>query len=338
MMPETLNLKKTVLINIFLLFCLFLGACAINGSIFHNTHQAHISNDFVIVKTTAKDTFSSLAAYYLKDPNKGWLIAEFNRITTLLPGQELIIPLSPFNKGGLKAEGYQTVPVLVYHNFSKKKSDKTAVGKDDFDAQMKYLKQNGYHVISMDQLLDFIDYKEQLPKKSIVITFDDAWGSIFDIALPILIKYGFTATFFIYTDFIGGGKAMSWKQIETLSKIGFDIQCQTKSHRNLAVPKKNESMKEYLNSIETEINYPKKLIKKKLNIECKYLAYPYGETKNLVIALLKKHGYRAAFTVDRKPNPFFIDKYRISRSVIYGSYNMEQFKSNLSVFHKNELK
>jgi peptidoglycan/xylan/chitin deacetylase (PgdA/CDA1 family) len=337
-MPETANIKKTALINIFPLILLLLSGCAFNGSIFHHTHQARVFNDFVIVKTTAQDTFSSLAADYLNDPDKGWRIAEFNRMTTIIPGQELIIPLSPFNKGGLKVSGYQTVPVLVYHNFSKKRDDKTAVGQDDFEAQMKYLKQNNYHVVSIDQLLDFIDYKEPLPEKSIVITFDDAWRSIFDIALPILIKYGFTATFFIYTDFIGGGKAMSWKQIETLSKIGFDIQCQTKTHRNLAVPKKNESFKEYFKSIEMEISYPKKLIKKKLNTVCKYLAYPYGESNNLVIALLKKHGYRAAFTVDRKPNPFFIDKYRIYRSVIYGSYDMENFKDNLSVFQKNDLK
>ena len=87
-----------------------------------------------------------------------------------------------------------------------------------------------------------------------------------------------------------------------------------------------------------EIGYPKKLLKKRLNIDCKYLAYPYGETNNLVIALLKKYGYRAAFTIDRKSNPFFIDKYRIYRSVIYGSYDMDTFKNNLSVFQKNELK
>ena len=318
-MPETAN--KTVLIYIFPLFFLLLAACAINGSFFHNTRQAHVSDDFVLVKTTSKDTFSSLAADYLKNPDKGWLIAEFNHMTALIPGQDLIIPLSPFNKGGLKAEGYQTVPILVYHNFSKKKSDKTAVSQDDFESQMKYLKQHDYHVISIDQLLGFINYKEQIPEKSIVITFDDAWRSIFDIALPILIKYGFTATFFVYTDFIGGGKAMTWKQIETLSKIGFDIQCQ-----------------EYFKSLEMEISYPKQLIKKNLNIDCKYLAYPYGETNNLVIAMLKKYGYRAGFTIDRKPNPFFTDKYRICRSVIYGSFDMDKFKNNLSVFQKNELK
>jgi len=337
-MPETASINKTVFIGIFASILLLLAGCALNGSIFRNRHKARVSNDFVIVKTTDKDTFSSLAAYYLKDPDKGWLIAEFNGMTTFIPGEELIIPLSSLNKGGLHAEGYQTVPVLVYHNFSNKKSDKTAVGQDDFEAQMKYLKQNGFHVVSIDQLLNFIDYKEQLPEKSIVITFDDAWRSIFDIALPILIKYNFPATFFIYTDFIGGGKAMTWKQIETLSRIGFDIQCQTRTHRNLAAPKKNESFKEYFKSIEMEIGYPKKLLKKKLNIDCKYLAYPYGETNNLVIALLKKYGYRAAFTIDRKSNPFFIDKYRIHRSVIYGSFDMDKFKNNLTVFQKNELK
>jgi hypothetical protein len=49
-----------------------------------------------------------------------------------------------------------------------------------------------------------------------------------------------------------------------------------------------------------EISYPKKVIKNKLNKECECLAYPYGITNNLVIAMLKKHGYRAAFTVDKK--------------------------------------
>jgi peptidoglycan/xylan/chitin deacetylase (PgdA/CDA1 family) len=337
-MSETVRINKTALIHIFPIFFFLLSACAINGSIFHNTHQTYVSDDFVIVKTTSQDTFSSLAASYLKDPDKGWRIAEFNHMTTLIPGQELIIPLSPFNRGGLKVEGYQTVPILVYHNFSKLRSDKTSVSQNDFEAQMNYLKQNNYHVVSMDQLLDFIDYKEQLPEKSIVLTFDDAWRSIFDIALPILIKYDFKATFFIYTDFIGGGKAMTWKQIETLSKIGYDIQCQTKTHRNLAFPRKNESFKNYFKSIEMEISYPKQLIKKNLNIDCKYLAYPYGETNNLVIAMLKKHGYRAAFTIERRSNPFFIDKYRICRSVIYGSYDMDEFKNNLSVFQKNELK
>ena len=336
-MPEPVNRRKIVLGKFFLLCILLLTACATTPPEHPAIPPARIYDDFIIVKTTAKDTLSSLAAEYLNDSTKDWLIAEFNDIKALTSGQELIIPLRPFNKGGLAVNGYQTVPVFLYHNFSKK-AGKMSVSEDDFEAQMKYLKENGYHFITLDQLLDFLDYKEQIPEKSVVITLDDGWRSIYDIAFPILKKYGIPATLFVYTDFIGGGKAMSWAQVKELSENGIDIQCQTRTHRNLTTLKKKESFKEYFKSLEMEISYPKKLIKRKLNKECSYLAYPYGKTNNLVIAILKKHGYRAAFTVKRKSNPFFVDNYRIHRLAIYGKYDIERFKKKLSTFHKMELK
>jgi len=329
-MPKPANRRKTVFGKLLPLYLLLLTACA--------PSQARIYDDFIIVKATARDTLSSLAHKYLNDPTKDWLISEFNDIKTLDAGQELIIPLRPFDKGGLKVNGYQTVPVLAYHSFSKNRPGKMIVTEAAFEAQMKYLKENGYHVISLDQLLDFLDFKEQIPEKSVVITIDNGWSSFYDIAFPILKKYGFPATLFVYTDFIGTSKALSWKQINNLSKNGFDIQCKTKTHRNLTKRKKKESFKEYFKSLEMEINYPKKPIKHKLNKECSYFAYPYGKTNNLVIAILKKQGYRAAFTVKRASNPCFVDKYRIHRSVIYGDYDIERFKKNLSVFHKIKLK
>jgi peptidoglycan/xylan/chitin deacetylase (PgdA/CDA1 family) len=333
-MVEPAHRKQIIVLILFLPGLLFFASCGFYRSISPKNFHARVYDDFVLVKTTAGDTLSSLSGKYFNNPNKGWLIAEFNHVTRVIPGQKLIVPLSPFNKGGLKKYGYQTVPILVYQNFSKNRAEKMTLTENDFDAQMKYLEQNGYHVISLDRLMDFLDYKSPLPEKSIVITFDDAWRSAYDIAVPILKKYGFTATFFIYTDFIGGGKALSWKNIKELSKAGFDIQCQTKTHRNLSTLKKNESIKEYFRSLEMEISYPKKLFKKMLNTDCRYLAYPYGETNNLVIAVLKKYGYRGAFTIGGKPNPFFIDKYKINRSVIYGDYDMEQFKRSASVFQK----
>jgi len=329
-MPKPANRRKTVFGKLFPLYLLLLTACA--------PSQARVYDDFIIVEATARDTLSSIADKYLNDPTKDWLIAEFNDTKTLDTGQELIIPLRPFDKGGLKVNGYQTVPVFAYHNFSKNSPSKMIVTEAAFEAQMKYLKENGYHVITLDQLLDFLDFKEQIPEKSVVITIDNGWSSFSDIAFPILKKYGFTATLFVYTDFIGTSKALSWKQINNLSKNGFDIQCKTKTHRNLTKRIKKESFKEYFKSLEMEISYPKKLIKHKLNKECSYFAYPYGKTNNLVIAILKKQGYRAAFTVKRACNPFFVYKYRIHRSVIYGDYDIERFKKNLSVFYKIKLK
>jgi len=337
-MPKSANRKKPVLFKFFMLYFLFLAACAAGTPKQQHDSNAFVDDDFIVVKTTDKDTLSSLAAEHLNDPKKGWLIAEFNNIETLTSGGTVVIPLSPLHKGGLKTDGFQTVPVLLYHNFSKNSSGTATVSEVDFESQMKYLKENGFHVISLDQLLDFIDYKEPIPEKSVAITFDDAWGSIYDIAFPVLKKYGFPATFFIYTDFIGGGKAMSWDQIQTLSEQGFDIQCQTKTHRNLTTRKKNESFEEYFKALIMEIDYPNTLMEKKLKKTCKYLAYPYGETNDLIIGILKKQGYRAAFTVERGSNPFFVDKYRIQRSIIHGKYDRDSFKKNLSVFQKNELK
>ncbi len=329
-MPRPLTNKKIFFRMLLLGLLLALAACA--------TSQSRILNDCIIIKATSKDTFSSLAGQYLGDPEKAWLIAEFNATTTLSSGQELIIPLFPYNKGGLQANGYQTVPILAYNNFSKHSSGNIIVSEPAFDAQMKYLKENGYHVVPLKQFLDFLDYKTQLPKKSVVITIDVGWRSVYDIAFPILKKYDFPATLFLYIDFIGGSKALSWKQVKELSDQGLDIQCQTRTHRNLTTPKEEEAFNSYFQSLEMEISYPKMEISQKLNKTCDCLAYPYGKTNELIIAMLKKHGYRAAFTVRRDANPFFVDRYKIQRSVIYGKYDIEKFKKNLTVFHKIKLK
>ena len=337
-MPKPATRIKTLFVKIFLLFIFLLTACTTVTQKQPAISQSRIYNNFILVKATEKDTLSSLAAEYLNDSTKDWLIAEFNDNKTITSGQKSIIPLKHFYKGGIKSTGYQTVPVLLYQGFSKNKAGRMIVAEADFEAQMKYLKENGYHVIMLEQLLDFIDFKEQIPEKSVVITIDDGWRSFYDIAYPILIKYRFPATLFVYTDFIGGRKAMSWEQIKEISQKGFDIQCKTRTHRNLTRLKEKESFKEYFESIEKEISYPEKLVKQKLRKDCSCLAYPYGATNSLVIAILKKQGYRAAFIVKQGSNPFFVDNFRIKRSEIYGKYDIERFKKMLSVFQKMELK
>lgn len=295
-------------------------------------------DSFIIVKPQPEDSFASLAGRYLNDSSRGWLIAEFNQVGTPREKEHLIIPLKPFNLGGLSPDGFQTVPVLVYHRFSKSRKGKMIVSEADFRAQMAYLHDNRYHVIPLEQLVDFIDFKTPLPEKSVVLTFDDGWLSFYDIALPILKEYGYPATLFVYTDFIGAGKAMSWEQLDSLEKQNIDIQCHTKSHRNLAVLKKKERFDAYFEDVKNEILASTQMIREKLGKECRILAYPYGATNHLVIEMLKKHGYLAAFTVDRGSNPFFVDNHMIHRSAIYGEYDLERFAQNLDVFRKKDLR
>src|SRR4030042_786141 len=78
--------------------------------------------DFVALIAQPGETLSSLASKYLNDSSMDWFIAEFNGITSLTPGQEVIIPLRPYGKGGVFVKGHQTVPIISYHKFSKDKA------------------------------------------------------------------------------------------------------------------------------------------------------------------------------------------------------------------------
>ena len=295
--------------------------------------------DFVALIAQPGDTLPSLASKYLNDSSMDWFIAEFNGITFLKPGQEVIIPLHVYGKGGLSLEGYQTVPVLSYHKFSKDKADVLTVKDSAFEEQMRFLKEKGYRVIKMDELFDFLDYKRPIPKKSIVITIDDDWYSTYEIAFPILKKYGYPATLFIYTDLIiPGGKTLSWDVLTEMSKSGIDIQCHTKSHRNLDKRNGRESFREYFQAVKKELVESAEIFQKRLNKEVKYLAYPYGDTNHLIIALLTKLGYRGAFTVERGSNPFFVHPYRINRSMIFGNFNIQDFQNCLAYMSDKDLR
>ncbi|HFQ79896.1 MAG TPA: hypothetical protein ENK33_00805, partial [Desulfobacterales bacterium] len=244
--PSPLPAMRLRLRNIILILTIFIvQGCALQRSAIHMAKSEDFPG-FATVIAGSNDTLSSLAAQYLHDPKKGLVISEFNNISSVTAGQELVIPLEPFTKAGLSQRGYQTVPVLAYHNFSNSEETLMVTRKDHFEQQMKYLKDNGYTVISLNDLFDFLDYKKQIPDKSVVITIDDGWRSVYDIAYPILRKYHYPATLFVYTDLITGSrKTLSWKQIAEMAGGGLDIQCHTKTHRDLNKAENHETLRKY---------------------------------------------------------------------------------------------
>lgn len=255
------------------------------------------------------------------------------------PGQGIVIPFLEFEKGGLTLRQYQTVPIVAYHRLSKSKSDIMTVTEKAFEEQMKFLKEHGYRVISMNEFFDFIDFKREIPRKSVVITFDDGWRSFHEIAFPILKKYGYPATLFIYTDFVAqGSNTLDWKMLREVAQHGIDVQCHSRSHRYLDRQIGKENFQEYFEAVRKELVDSAKIIRERTGSDVKYLAYPYGDTSPLLIALLVKLGYRGAFTVDRGSNPFFIHPYQINRSMIYGTFSLKDFERNLVSFGSEALK
>ncbi len=295
------------------------------------------SRDFVVTMAKSGDTPETLAARHLGDPRKKWMIEDYMGIRTLAQGQEVVIPKREWNPVGIFPWGYQLVPVLVYHNISAQEKGRLSIAARSFDAQIRQLHDEGFHAVSLADFLAFTAGRRQLPRKSVLLTFDDGYRSFVQYARPILKDYGFGATLFVYSDFIGGGSALSWQDLKTLTEQGFDVQAHSKSHQNLR-RKEGESEAAYAKRIEAELAFPATLFKKHLGRSSDVLAYPFGEMDDELLPYVAKYGYSAAFTVRRQSNPAFVSPLKISRSQIYSEMTAKDFARNLIVFQDEEVK
>jgi peptidoglycan/xylan/chitin deacetylase (PgdA/CDA1 family) len=295
------------------------------------------SRDFVVTMARPGDTPETLAARHLGDPKKKWMIEDYMGVRTFSDGQEIVIPKREWNPVGVYPWGYQLVPVLVYHNISAQEKGKLSIASRTFDAQIRRLHDEGYQAITLADFRAFTAGRRQLPRKSVLLTFDDGYKSFLQYARPILKDYGFGATLFVYSDFIGAGSGLSWQDLRTLSEQGYDVQAHSKSHANLR-RKEGESEAAYAKRIEAELAYPLTLFKKNLPRPVDALAYPYGEMDDELISFVAKYGYAVAFTVRRQSNPAFASVLKISRSQIYSDMTAKDFTKNLIVFHDEEVK
>jgi peptidoglycan/xylan/chitin deacetylase (PgdA/CDA1 family) len=292
-------------------------------------------SDFVIVVAQPGDTLASLAQNYLGDARRDWWIGEFNNVTRARPGQELVIPLKARNPVGVYAQGYQTVPILCYHRFGSR-SGKLAVSAAAFAAQMEYLDQNHYRVISLAELQRFLEGREPLPRRSVVITIDDGYRSSFEVAYPVLKKHGFPATIFLYSDFVGAGDAMNWAQMQELTRSGLiDIQPHSKTHSNLVLRLPQESEAQYRDRIQKEVEVPSTMIEGRLSTKAQNFAYPYGDTNDVVVEAIKHRSFALGLTVTPGGNGFFASPYMLRRTMIFGEDDIGEFASKLAIFTKS---
>ena len=291
----------------------------------------------VIVRVGPHDTLESLAHIYLGEREKAWWIADYNGIQTAQVGQRLVIPLKPIVYGGLRRDGYQTVPVLLYSKVTANDKESRGISAAQFESQLQYLQRNGYQSISLDALNGFFNLAEQVPPKAIVITFDSAQRWVYEIVYPILKKYGFKAAVFVPTGLIGEAGFMHWSDLAAMSADGYDVGVNGITARDLISISSDEDPAAYLQVLEEEIAKPRLAVSEKLKRPCSYFAYPAGRSNDLIVAMLKKHGYATAFSRQSGSNPFFVDNYMVRRFVITNPISEEQFQTYLTTFVPAEL-
>jgi peptidoglycan/xylan/chitin deacetylase (PgdA/CDA1 family) len=196
------------------------------------------------------------------------------------------------------------VIVLCYHRFEDLPKDYLAIKPDEFEQQMQGLKDSGFTVIPMQDFLAWRRGEKEIPAKSAIITIDDGYLSGYDVAWPILKKFGYPFTMFVYVDYIGsGGKSITWDQLAEMRDAGVDIECHTYSHQNLHGKglrgKPAELLKQlgYDGWLHHEIVDSKQALEKQLGIKVSVFAYPYGVYNAKAREMVKEAGYEAAFTV-----------------------------------------
>ena len=205
------------------------------------------------------------------------------------PEQEFVPPESKLN-----SKQVVHLPILMYHHIdflapgaSKVWQDLT-VSPQTFERQMKYLFEQNYHPITFRQFFDFIEKGNELPEKSLIITFDDGWKNQYTYALPVLKKYKFPATFFIVVNQTGGNLFMNWEELKDLLNNGMEIGSHTITHPNLRRVAPSQLIYEIKNS--------KTILEKNLDYQIEVFAYPYGIFDSKIIEAVSKANYKMART------------------------------------------
>ena len=229
----------------------------------------------------------------------------------------------------------QGIPVLMYHKVNPDHSTGglgLRVPPEEFDWQMKYLKKNGYHTVSLGDVLDHFQQGKALPEKPIVITFDDGYKDNYQYAYPIIKKYDYTATVFVVPSIIGKtnefdvhlqpeNKMMDWSEVKALTTEGITIASHTLTHPRMAQISPTEAMQELVES--------KKVLEKELGQEVQFFCYPYGDYNDAVMKLVQEAGYRGAITTNLGLNNQDTNPYLINRIRIMGHYNHQKFIEEL---------
>jgi peptidoglycan/xylan/chitin deacetylase (PgdA/CDA1 family) len=161
----------------------------------------------------------------------------------------------------------------------------------DFEAQMRYLADNGYHTVSLGDLYLARKGLKNLPPNPIVLTFDDGGLDNYRVAFPILRRYGLTATFFVITGSVGAAGHMDWDDLEYMVAEGMTVGSHTVSHpADLTAVDSSRLVRELEDS--------RAAIAQRLGLAPEALSYPCGHFDERVIAAARAAGYVLAVSTN----------------------------------------
>ena len=220
------------------------------------------------------------------------------------------------------------IPVLCYHDVTPNNPDNNdmLLNPNKFKNQLSWLKENGYTSITLTDLYNYLRNNEPIPEKSVVLTFDDGYRGNYTYAYPILKEMGFTANFFIISDFVDNGLYMTKDELKKLISNGFEVDSHTSNHLDLSKLTYNQQIETFKSSKETL----EKIINKPVN----FVAYPYGKYNSETRKAAETAGFNLGFNLcgnlaDRKDNNYNMDRLYVSNN-----YTLEHFANKIKTATK----
>jgi len=191
----------------------------------------------------------------------------------------------------------ERLPILMYHRVAPSGAAATArwrLAPEAFEEQLRYLRDAGFHSVTLDQWREAAQTKKPLPGRAVLLTFDDGYRDFAEYAWPLLKQYGFSAIMFLVAGKIGGTndwdrafgdevELMDWEEILALQKEGVEFGCHTVTHAPLTGLSPVELVRELARS--------RAILEEKLKCPVDAMAYPYGDQDRAVQHLTGACGY-----------------------------------------------
>ena len=223
-----------------------------------------------------------------------------------------------------------TVTILCYHTFDTALPSAFNLASGRFEEQMRYLWVQKIPVISLDDAVAHLRLGKPIPDGSVVITIDDGYKSARTVAWPILQKYGFPFTLYVYPAAISKLRsALTWHDLRYLSAMGVDIQSHTLTHPLLTHPKKAMSPQEYAVWLDKELGESRRILQDELKKPVRHLAYAYGGYNEHVVSRVQAAGYWSATTCDTANVTRNVKPFMMNRRLVFSDTTTKAFVQGL---------
>lgn len=215
------------------------------------------------------------------------------------------------------------VPVLMYHSIGYEKSNDLVIKPEALEAQLKFLKENNYTTLNLEELYQYFSAKKSLPEKPVVLTFDDGYENNYSLGYPLFKKYGIKANIFVITSWVDTSKNfLTSSQIKELDVNGIEIESHTFNHDEL-------SKLSYEKQVDT-LKKSKEYLEKTLNRPVYYLAYPFGHYNEESTRALKDAGYRMGVLTRHGMSKASQGLFTLSRMRINADDSIQVFRSKIN--------